>query len=205
VAEVSGFVVMFVEFKDFVVTLDAPESFVGLETIPGSRPSHAVSAEYRTILERTVPSKPLRYVAVSHHHGDHLGGIRELASAGATVLVAPGHREAALRALGGRGAIEVVSDRRVVSDGSRSIEIWNVGKNPHTDENLFFWLPAERILFQGDLFYYSEGEPFPPSGRETMNRFFARFLRERGIEPLAIYGVHNDGAAPPERLTDALR
>jgi hypothetical protein len=50
-----------------------------------------------------------------------------------------------------------------------------------------------------------EGERFPPSGRETMNRFFARFLRERRIEPLAIYGVHNEGAAPPERLTDALR
>jgi len=38
-----------------------------------------------------------------------------------------------------------------------------------------------------------------------MNRFFARFLREKGIEPLAIYGVHNDGAAPPRRLLDALR
>ena len=67
------------------------------------------------------------------------------------------------------------------------------------------WLPAERILFQGDLFYYSEGSPFPPSGRETMNRFFARFLAEEGLEPLAIYGVHNDGAAPPERLVDAMQ
>jgi hypothetical protein len=38
-----------------------------------------------------------------------------------------------------------------------------------------------------------------------MNRFFARFLAEKGLEPLAIYGVHNDGAAPPERLLDSLR
>jgi hypothetical protein len=38
-----------------------------------------------------------------------------------------------------------------------------------------------------------------------MNRFFARFLAENGLEPLAIYGVHNDGAASPQRLLDAFR
>jgi len=101
--------------------------------------------------------------------------------------------------------VETVSDRRTISDGTRSLEIWNAGENPHTEENLFVWLPAERILFQGDLFYYSEGGAFPPSGRETMNRFFARFLDEKGLEPRAIYGVHNDGAAPPERLVDSMR
>lgn len=60
-------------------------------------------------------------------------------------------------------------------------------------------------LLQGDLFYYAEGSAFPPSGRETMNRFFAGFLRDKGLAPLAIYGVHNDGAVPPELLVDAVR
>jgi hypothetical protein len=204
VAEVSGFTVMFVEFRDFIVAFDAPEAFVGLEAIPGSRPSSAAAAQYRALVERTIPGKPLRYVIVSHHHGDHLGGIRELASTGVTVIVAPGHRGAAAAALGA-GAIETVSDSRTLTDGSRSLEIRNAGRNPHTDENLFVWLPAERILFQGDLFYYSEGGGFPPSGRETMNRFFAEHLRDNGIEPEAIYGVHNSGAAPKERLLDSLR
>jgi glyoxylase-like metal-dependent hydrolase (beta-lactamase superfamily II) len=205
VADVSGFAVMFVEFRDFVVAFDAPEAFVGLEAIPGARSSSSVASDYLALVERAVPSKPLRYVVVSHHHGDHLGGIRELASTGATVLVAPGHRSAALTALGNASSVETVSDRRTLGDGARSLEIWNAGENPHTKENLFVWLPAERILVQGDLFYYSEGGPFPPSGRETMNRFFARFLAEKGLEPLAVYGVHNDGAAPPERLVDAMR
>jgi glyoxylase-like metal-dependent hydrolase (beta-lactamase superfamily II) len=205
VAEVSGFTVMFVEFRDFVAAFDAPEAFVGLEAIPGSRPSTSVAAEYRSLIERTFPEKPLRYVVVSHHHGDHLGGIRELAAKGATVIVAPEHRAAAAAALGKEGTIETVSDLRTLSDGSRSLEIRNAGRNPHTDANLFVWLPAERVLFQGDLFYYSEGDEFPPSGRERMNRFFAGFLRDKGIEPEAIYGVHNYGAAPRERLLDSLR
>lgn len=85
--------------------------------------------------------------------------------------------------------------RRVIEDGERSLIIFNTGPNPHTDENLFVWLPAERIVFQGDLFYYVEGMPHAPAGRETMNRFFQRHLRERGLEPRAVYGVHNRGAA----------
>jgi glyoxylase-like metal-dependent hydrolase (beta-lactamase superfamily II) len=205
IAEVSGFTVMFVEFRDFVVAFDAPEAFVGLEAIPGSRPSSSVATEYRSLIESTLPKKPLRYVVVSHHHGDHLGGIRELARTGATVIVAPAHRSAAATALGAEGTVETVADRRTLSDGSRSLEIRNAGRNPHSDANLFLWLPAERILFQGDLFYYSEGDAFPPSGRETMNRFFAELLRGTRIEPAAIYGVHNYGAAPRERLLDSLR
>jgi hypothetical protein len=84
--------------------------------------------------------------------------------------------------------------------GRRRLEVINVGANPHTKENLFAWLPDERLLFQGDLFYYEEGAPFPPSGRETMNRFFAAWLAAHDLSPKAIYGVHYAGAAPPEAL-----
>ena len=62
------------------------------------------------------------------------------------------------------------------------------------------WLPEERLLFQGDLFYYEEGEPFPPPGRETMKRFLSGWLRSRGLSPRVIYGTHSSAAAPPEAL-----
>ncbi len=81
--------------------------------------------------------------------------------------------------------------------------VLNVGPNPHTAENLIVWLPEERIVFQGDLFYYAEGAPFPPSGRATMNIFFASWLDSAGIRPAAVYGVHNRGAAGPAALARA--
>jgi glyoxylase-like metal-dependent hydrolase (beta-lactamase superfamily II) len=216
VADVSGFTVMFVELEDFVVAIEAPDAHAGLETIPALRPPSRVSEGYLDLIRRTVSDKPIRYVVMSHHHGDHMGGLRTFAAVGATLVVAPGHEGVARAALdrphtlapdGWSGAsrdasIETVADRRIITDGRRRLEILNTGKNPHTDENLFIWLPAEGILFQGDLFYYAEGEPFPPPGRETMNRFFARLLRERGIEPRAVYGVHNHGAAGANRLEE---
>jgi glyoxylase-like metal-dependent hydrolase (beta-lactamase superfamily II) len=98
-----------------------------------------------------------------------------------------------------------VSRQRTITDGERTVEILNTGDNPHSGENLVVWLPRERIVFQGDLFYYSAGQVFPPSGRDAMNRFFAGWLRERRIEPKAIYGVHSSGAAAPALLELALK
>ena len=64
------------------------------------------------------------------------------------------------------------------------------------------WLPADRIVLQGDLFYYEEGGPFPPAGRYTMNHFFASWLVAHQLAPKAIYGVHASGAAGARRLRD---
>ena len=141
---------------------------------------------------------------MSHHHDDHLGGAGLAAQAGATVVVPSSDRLAASKAIGavcqGQAVIEVVSDSRTITDGERSIEVINVGQNPHTDSNLVVWLPRERVLFQGDLFYFSTNDAFPPPGRGTMNRFFAEWLQGRGLEPAAVYGVHNVGAAGPAFL-----
>ncbi len=219
VASISGFVVMAVVFDSFVVAVEAPEAHPGFEVIPAARPTGSVAAAHLAWLRGISRGKPIRFAVISHHHSDHLGGARAAAAAGATLLASPGdvavagrsltapHRLAAagLQEPAPDARVEAVEGRLVIADLSRTIEVLQVGPNPHTAENLIVWLPRERILFQGDLFYYGEGDPFPPPGREVMNRFFARWIRERGIQPLAIYGVHNDGAAGPDAVSRALR
>jgi glyoxylase-like metal-dependent hydrolase (beta-lactamase superfamily II) len=210
ITSVAGFVVMAVVFDTFVVAVEAPEVHPGFELIPPARSQASVSVAHLAWLRGIARGKPIRYAIISHHHSDHLGGARTLAATGATLLVSPGDVSITRRNLAAPDTIagervEGVSGRRTIEDGSRRLDVIQVGANPHTDENLVVWLPRERMLFQGDLFYYAGGSAFPPAGRERMNRFFAGWLTERGMQPLAIYGVHNDGAAGPETLSRARR
>jgi glyoxylase-like metal-dependent hydrolase (beta-lactamase superfamily II) len=219
VAEIRGFLVMFIAFRDFVVAFDAPAAALGLESIPASGQSSVglVTKEFLELIARTCPATPVRYVIISHHHGDHVGGVRAFAREGLTILAAPGDVSVVRRALTapsllapqawketrGETNVEAVPDRRVISDGTRRLEVVNVGQNPHTTENLFAWLPDQGVLLEGDLFYNEEGAIFPPSGRETMNRFFAQWLTAHGMSPRAIYGVHYRGAAGSQALMRA--
>ncbi|MEO8452653.1 MAG: MBL fold metallo-hydrolase [Gemmatimonadota bacterium] len=207
---------MAVVFRDFVTVVEAPEVHPGLESIPagGTEGAGGPTRRPRQVVDSLVPGKPIRFLIVSHHHSDHLGGIGGLAGFGTTVLAPAGDLTAVRLTLGapppGRagttardGAVEGVARRRVITDGERVLEVWNVGRNPHTAENLFVWLPSERIAFQGDLFYYEVGGPFPPSGRGRMNRFFAGWPARHRMEPKAVYGVHSNGAAGREALRRA--
>lgn len=216
VRSIQGFNVMAIVGKDSVIAVEAPEAARGLESIPASNAARAgrVALEHLRWLDSAFPGRRLSHLIVTHHHGDHIGGAPLIAARGATVIVSDADVAAARAALAAprglapwpaapsrsRSTVELVADRRVINDGVRDIEIINVGENPHSLGNLLVWLPRERILFQGDLFYFDEGAAFPPAGRDVMNRFFAQWLHNRGIMPRMIYGVHNYGAAGADAL-----
>ena len=43
------------------------------------------------LIREQFPNKPIQYAAVTHHHYDHIGGVRGIAAEGATLLVASRH------------------------------------------------------------------------------------------------------------------
>jgi len=64
---------MLVEFKDFLALVDAPNN---------EERSLALIGE----AEKLVPSKQIRYVVNTHHHMDHIGGLRTFLSQGSTIV-----------------------------------------------------------------------------------------------------------------------
>lgn len=213
---------MFVEFKDFVLAVEAPAQHPVLERVPAdAQPgSDQISERFIQKIKETIPNKPIRYLAVTHFHSDHAGGARAFLAEGATLLTTPGNKDYFEKLAAAKytvvpdklarqpraPVIESFDRKRVITDGERTVELINAGESPHVKENVVVYLPAEKILFQGDLFYYSGLAPFPardPS-RDRVMKFFAGWLIKNNLEPAQIYGFHDRGFATMKQVRQIL-
>ena len=179
-------------FEEYVVAVEAPGSSEGADAV------------IRRIHE-LFPGKPIRYVAMTHHHGDHIGGMRSFIAEGATVVTTAANRPV-IEAMAsskqndrlGREPrkpefLLLEDGRRVLEDGSRTLELIDIGPNPHAKEMVIAWLPAEKVVFQGDLFFVpNNGAPFGPPQPSTAS--FAAKLRALGLPFEKIASVHGDTA-----------
>jgi glyoxylase-like metal-dependent hydrolase (beta-lactamase superfamily II) len=113
-----------------------------------------------------IPNKPIRYVVTSHHHWDHLGGIRAAIDEGATIVthssnkgflervaktqhtIAPDRQATSKKAV----KIQTVGDDGRLTDGKRVIELHRLQGYEHTGDMLIVYLPAEKILGEPDAF-----------------------------------------------------
>ena len=82
----------------------------------------------------------------------------------------------------------ITNGRRVFTDGTRTVEIHDIGPTPHADEMLVVWIPAEGILYQGDL-GPTEGPVYPNSNNATTARF-GEWLRRQGWDVKIHVGAH---------------
>src|ERR1043166_1686196 len=104
-------------------------------------------------------------------------GLRAFASVGVTVvahesdrafltqaLAAPATLSPDLLAKSGRKAqVETVRERRVMSDGTRAVEIHHIAGSPHEDGMLMVYLPKEKLLIQSDTFTPAAPNAPPPA------------------------------------------
>lgn len=209
----GGFHVLFVEFEDFVLAVDAPARWIEFQELPatdapGDRAPTSVGARFIDGIRSRVPEKPIRWVALTHHHGDHAGGVRPFVRAGATVLAAPATRpvvEAALAAQHAGASAEVplrfemVEGSHTISDGAMEVQLIDVGPNPHADGMLAVWLPRQQILYVSDLFE-PLGRGFPNPERVPVMRWFVDWLDGSGLAPEQIFAIHGSARVTEEQL-----
>jgi glyoxylase-like metal-dependent hydrolase (beta-lactamase superfamily II) len=151
-----------VEMQDHAVLIEAP--------LYDGR-TMAVMAEAKKLL----PTKPVRYVVNSHHHFDHAGGLRTAVASGATLITSaaakPWFEQAmanpnaihsdALAQSGRKPMLEAVSGKRVLSDGTRTLEISEITGSGHAQGFLMVYLPKEKLLVEADA--YTPGPPNAPA------------------------------------------
>lgn len=183
----NGTYSLFVEMADHVVAIE------GTVVVPDA------IAELR----KHVADKPIRYGVLTHHHSDHIPGAAAYAKEGAT-LVTFKDNEAVVREAAGdpEAKLQFVDQRLSLSDGSRTIELYDIGPTPHAEHILIAYLPAEGIVWEADHF------PVPPTGvippAVPVTRAFAEALERLGLEYGKLVGAHSPRVAGPADLATAL-
>lgn len=162
-----------VEFADHVAVIEAPLN-------------EARSAAVIDAIKTAIPNKRIRYLVNTHHHFDHSGGLRAFVAEGSSIVTDAANRSyyqsiwaqphtiqpdrLARKAQTAR--FETVADRRVLSDGTRQLELYKVQSSNHADTMLIAYLRKEKILVEADAFT----PPAPGAAPTGINREAANLL-----------------------------
>lgn len=173
------------------------------------------AATSRTTFERLgvrLPGKPVRLLVASHTHPDHCGGAREHFRRGVPAIVAEGHvgfyrRLAAYRAVDGYDAVAAPlrlqplapGEGRTLSDGTRTIRLFNVGPSPHTEETIIALIEPAGLLWQVDHFLAPMTGPIVAA--RPVTNWLARELERLGLRFSHVIDTHT-GTIFPRRFVD---
>jgi glyoxylase-like metal-dependent hydrolase (beta-lactamase superfamily II) len=155
------------------IAIDQSDHIVAVEGPANEARSLAVIAK----IKETIPNKPIRYVINSHVHFDHSGGLRTYVDEGATVVTHQMNKPyfeqawAAPRTLNPdrlaqsnkAATFETVTDKHVLTDKNRNIEVHSIAGSGHNDAFLMVYLPKEKILIEGDAFTPPAANAPPPA------------------------------------------
>jgi glyoxylase-like metal-dependent hydrolase (beta-lactamase superfamily II) len=189
-----------VGFKDYVFVMEAPN---------GDATSRQIIAE----IKKLFPGKPIRYLAVTHHHDDHAGGIRTYVAEGVTVIGSPGEKTFFEKVMKSSFTIDrdaltlkpqplkwesVEGRKRVLTDGTTTVELIDIGPSPHAEEMLVAYLPNEKLIFQADLLDRPANNDPPTINDITVH--FSDWLDASKLDVTRVIAVHG-----PPSTRDELR
>ena len=184
-----------VEFGDHVAVIEAP--------LNEERSLAVIDEVYRLM-----PGKPIRFIVTTHHHWDHLGGLRAYIHEGATVITHEGNKpyyKEVLRAglwtlepdrfslyppeEWSEGYIfETLNQKYVLADDTQRVELYTVQGLAHAAGMLIAYIPSEKIVVQADL--YTPGAATPNASARTFHRNLQRLY----LDVETIVGIHGSPA-----------
>jgi cyclase len=107
---------------------------------------------------KSVTDQPVRYVVLTHNHGDHAAGAPMFASEGAQVIISSNDRENMARAANPQWLPPLTySGQAKIFLGGKEAQLYEY--RGHTRGDTIVYFPAARVLAMGDLLTSVDGIP----------------------------------------------
>jgi glyoxylase-like metal-dependent hydrolase (beta-lactamase superfamily II) len=172
-------------------------------------------AERLTQAIRRLTDQPVTHVIVTHYHADHIYGLQYFKALGAQVIAHGAAREyiqsdtARLRLEASRTELTPwigASTRIVPADtwidgpmamkiGGVMFQIDHVGPS-HTPEDLTVFVPSEKLLFAGDLFFNGR---LPFVGKANSSQWILSLERLLAFDARAVVPGHGAASTEPKK------
>ena len=196
------------------VAIDQRDHIVVVEGPQDEARSTAVIAK----VKETIPNKPIKYLVNTHVHFDHSGGVRTYVAEGATIVTHEMNKPyyekawAAPRTLNPdrmaqankTATFETYSDKHVLTDGKRSIEVYPIAGNGHNDAFALVYLPAEKILMEVDAWAPLAANTPPPSPPSPFAVNLYENIQRLKLNVRQIAALHGPGVATLDDLKTAI-
>jgi glyoxylase-like metal-dependent hydrolase (beta-lactamase superfamily II) len=195
-----------VEFRDHVAVVEGPAS-------------EARSLAVNEAIIKQIPNKPIRYVVNTHAHYDHAGGLRTYVAQGATVVthevnkpffeqvwarprtIAPDTLSQSPKP----AVFETVGDKKIMTDGTRTLELYHLKDSGHNNGTLIAYLPRERIIYWGDGYNPPAGDdPRDPARTPEYGVDLYRNITQLNLNVERIAPAHGAGPRPFDNLRKAI-
>jgi glyoxylase-like metal-dependent hydrolase (beta-lactamase superfamily II) len=187
----GGYMAIAVDFKDGITIIEAGQS----------------EARGLAILEeakRLIPNKPVKYVINTHSHIDHSSGLRAVVAEGATILTYQLNKAYLEKTLalphtlipdkaqqnGRKPIVEAVGEKKVLTDGVHTIELYHMQNFGHHDGMLLAYLPKEKVLLEADGYNPQATSVTPPNPPSPFTLSLVDNIRRLKLDVQRIIPVH---------------
>jgi glyoxylase-like metal-dependent hydrolase (beta-lactamase superfamily II) len=187
----GGYAVIAVDFKDHIAIIESGQN---------EARALAVIAEAK----RLIPNKPIKYLINTHSHIDHSSGLRGFVAEGSTILTHESNKAYLEKVLsvphtlnpdqaqqrGKKPIVEAVGEKRVLTDGTRIVELHHLRNFGHHDGMLVVYFPKEKVLLEADGYNPQAATATPPTPRSPYTTSLYENIQRLKLDVVRVVPVH---------------
>ena len=164
----------------------------------GTGGNAGLKERFRALQKAEGYNKPLRYQIVTHHHSDHLSGMKDAADLGAKFITVADHISSVQASL----VSPIPQDKYLIVNNKASyangkVEVYDI-PSTHSEHNLMVYVPSAKLMFTADHFSSDLKDNLPNVDKGTV--VLRKAIQDLQLDVEKFLGAHGARILTNEEL-----